>query len=367
MRLGGLFARDGGLHPPPSVLLDWPQPNHTNPETRGPGASYTLITVLVLTIIVFTARMWARLIVARTAGLDDLLISIAMVLVVGSTVASVLGIRRYGFQWHAWDQTAETKVTTRQITLSIEILYLAATTLIKISILCFYRRLASGALSKIFLYCVQSSIAIFALHGVIFSLVIIFSYSPIEGFWHLFDIPWRLRNHLTSLDEGAIIVAVTVMGTIHDIIVCALPIILVWNLRMPRRQKVGLVFIFGAGVLCCLCGVMRTYYAIYVYYYTYDITWWAHDGWVWTALEAQLGIICASAPALKVFLRRYFNHPIKGSTRRSRKATIVPLNSIKVSTSHYVTIQKREDVMSNGSHSSTRNLTALPAPRGLVG
>lgn len=111
---------------------------------------------------------------------------------------------------------------------------------------------------------------------------------------------------------------------------------------------------------CCLCGILRTYYAIYVYYYTYDITWWAHEGWVWTALEAELGIICACAPALKIFLRRYFNHSTIGSTRRPTKATVVPLNSIKVSTSHVVIISRREDTF-NRSQASTSNLTALPA------
>lgn len=136
-----------------------------------------------------------------------------------------------------------------KIALAIELLYLSATTLIKISILCFYRRLASGALSKKFLYCVQGSIVVFALHGLIFTFVILFSYSPMEGFWHLFDVPWRLQNRMTSLDEGAIIIAATVLGTFHDVIVCALPIMLVWNLRMPRRQKIGLVCIFSAGVL----------------------------------------------------------------------------------------------------------------------
>ena len=33
---------------------------------------------------------------------------------------------------------------------------------------------------------------------------------------------------------------------------------------------------------------MRTYYAIYVYFFTYDITWYAYYGWVWTAIESDL-------------------------------------------------------------------------------
>jgi hypothetical protein len=133
------------------------------------------------------------------------------------------------------------------------------------------------------------------------------------------------------------------------------------------------------------------YYAIYVYYYTYDITWYAAYGWVWTAVEADLGVICASAPALKVFFRRYFNLSANRSGRagygysggsnakRSAKSdlessigasrvgasTPVPLDRIKVSSRMDVTISNRNDrdeIASHHSNDSTMNLTALPSP-----
>jgi hypothetical protein len=132
---------------------------------------------------------------------------------------------------------------------------------------------------------------------------------------------------------------------------------------------------------------MRTYYAIYVYYFTYDITWVAFYGWIWTALEADLAVICASAPALKIFFKRYFNSSInesglsgygRGRTPHISKAsaaqsggvsqvgsgrwdtTPVPLDRIKVSTGMNITIEDREDRSSVASNSSVRYLTALP-------
>ncbi|KAH7067848.1 hypothetical protein FB567DRAFT_411952, partial [Paraphoma chrysanthemicola] len=304
-----LLARAGGLYPPKSVTGTWPKANHVDPVTRGWVVPIFLIASLVFTFAVYCARMWARLRVAKNAGLDDLLISIAMVLVVGSTIAVILGIRIYGFQWHVWDQTPHTLITTRQITLAIEILYLESTTLIKTSILCFYRRLTNGSISKTFLYCVWVTIAFVLSSAILFTFLIIFSYSPTEGYWHLYDSPWRRLNELKSLNEAAIIVSVTVIGTLQDLLICALPMTLVWNLQIGRRQKAALIAIFGVGLITCVCGIMRTYYAIYIYYGTYDITWYAFYAWIWTALEANLGVICASAPALKVFLRRHFNVP----------------------------------------------------------
>ncbi|KAF2683611.1 hypothetical protein K458DRAFT_304176 [Lentithecium fluviatile CBS 122367] len=392
-----LFARDGGLVPPSSVILSWPRPNYINPDTHDWSGSVIVIVVLALSITVYTARIWARVVLAKNAGLDDLLMSVAMFPLIGVSMAVVLGCRVYGFQLHAWDQTSETYVTTRQMAWAIELTYMASTSLIKISILCFYRRLANGSVSRTFVYWVWGSIAFVIVYFVAFTMAIIFTCSPIQGYWRMFDIKWRLQNEMSCHNEGATIVSVAVVSTTQDLVICALPIFLVWNLQIPKRQKAALIAIFAMGLLTCVCGIMRTYYAIYVYYFTYDISWYAYYGWIWTALEAQLGVVCASAPALKVFFKRYFNFSSNrsGLSKSSAKkasgygkaspanspgnslgfsqgasscdskwdAEPVPLNQIKISTGLNVVVEDRDDAASQGSSSSTRNLTALPVQR----
>jgi hypothetical protein len=131
---GGLVARGGGLHPPPEVILSWPKPNHVNPEERGWAAPIALMVLLGITFLVYCARMWARLAISKNTGLDDILVSIAILPLFGLTISTVLGkhhyasiwssligkgIRVYGFQWHVWDQTRETLVTTREVGLHL--------------------------------------------------------------------------------------------------------------------------------------------------------------------------------------------------------------------------------------------------------
>ncbi|KAF2120322.1 hypothetical protein BDV96DRAFT_567058 [Lophiotrema nucula] len=381
VRADSLFPRAGGLIPPSSVLTQWPAPNYVDPETRSWAAPVVCIVFLALAFGVYVLRMWARLVIAKNAGLDDWLMSAAMIPLVGSTIAVVLGITIYGFQWHAWDQTAETYITTRQITLAIEVLYIVATSLIKVSILCFYRRITHGSISKTFIYWVWASILFVIAYCITFVFVIIFSCTPVSGYWHLFDLKWRLTHELKCHNEGAEIVAVVVISTALDFLICALPVVLVWNLQIPRRQKAALIGIFGLGLVTCVCGILRMYYAIYVYYYTYDITWYAFYGWIWTALEADLGVICASAPALKVFFHRYFNLSGNRSTNgysNGKKASNgqpstesgkwksasypVPMDRIKVSTGLNVTVEDRDETGSQWSDASTRELTALPNP-----
>jgi hypothetical protein len=156
--------------------------------------------------------------------------------------------------------------------MAIELNYLAATTFVKISILCFYRRM-SGSIKTAFVYGVWAMIVFCVLYSIIFAILIICTCTPVIGFFHMFDILWRVHNELTCRDEGAIVVACAIIGTVQDLFICLLPVLLIWNLKMARRQKAALFGIFGIGLITCVCGILRTYYATYVYYgeFAFDV------------------------------------------------------------------------------------------------
>lgn len=130
---------------------------------------------------------------------------------------------------------------------------------------------------------------------------------------------------------------------------------------------------------------------------TYDITWAAYSGWVWTTLEAQLAVICASVPSLKVFFIRYFGTdttragysqtgtPSKSFGPLSKPRSVgfdakisqhsaqrsqctagsirddVPLDGIHINHKLDVKVEERDDC-SQVSFASTKALTALPMP-----
>jgi hypothetical protein len=68
----------GGLHPPLATILQW-SPNYVNPETRGIGIVILVVLLLALTYVVVLMRLWARLRMAKNAGVDDALIVFNMV------------------------------------------------------------------------------------------------------------------------------------------------------------------------------------------------------------------------------------------------------------------------------------------------
>ena len=139
-----------------------------------------------------------------------------------------------------------------KITTSIELCYMVGTTSIKVSILFLYRRLA-GSLTNKFVYSVWACMAFCIASFVAFLLAVLFTCSPAD------------RNNNCN-NEGAILVAATAVSTIQDLIICLLPIFLIQNLQMPKRQKLALIGIFGLGVITSVCGIMRTYYLVIVYY-----------------------------------------------------------------------------------------------------
>lgn len=85
-----LLPRGGGINPPPEVIATWPAPNYVNPEERGWGAPIVLSIFLLLTLVIYIARIRARFVV-NSPGIDDVLMSVAMLPVIGVTISTILG------------------------------------------------------------------------------------------------------------------------------------------------------------------------------------------------------------------------------------------------------------------------------------
>jgi hypothetical protein len=86
-----LIARDGSLNIPPEVIVSWPKPNCVHSEERSWALPAILLIFMGITFLVYIARLWARLVLLKNAGLDDVLISLAMLPLFGLTVSAVLG------------------------------------------------------------------------------------------------------------------------------------------------------------------------------------------------------------------------------------------------------------------------------------
>lgn len=57
-----------------------------------------------------------------------------------------------------------------------------------------------------------------------------------------------------------------VVALLQDVLVNAMPAVLLWNLQMPRRQKITAWALLAAGSFATVAGVVRVYYTTTIYF-----------------------------------------------------------------------------------------------------
>ncbi|KAA8623501.1 hypothetical protein PtrSN002B_006943 [Pyrenophora tritici-repentis] len=219
------------------------------------------------------------------------------------------------FDRHIWDidylRDPERVVTARKILLAIECLFCVASGLIKISILLFYRRLSARAVSRAFVYTTWICIGFIVAYSIALTLAPILGCQPISAFWDQVNVLKVLGGYeYQCFDEGADVVAASVISASQDFITAILPTFLYWNLKIPIKQKLALFGIFAIGYGVVALGLLRAYYSWYTFYNTYDITWSTWNILLTSMLELHIGCLCANAPSFKVFFKHFFQEKL---------------------------------------------------------
>lgn len=185
----------------------------------------------------------------------DVVLHLKQIPLLGLTVTLVGSFRYWGFDRHAWDLPRDGKlaIASRKVVLAIEVLYTASTGLTKISILLFYRRLASGTISPTFHWAVRCAIIFVTVSTIAFIMAPIFGCKPLNAFWNQVSIPWIL-THVEGRDyrcfnEAADLLSAAAVSILQDFVACIMPMVLFWKLQLPRRQKIALGSLFVVGFL----------------------------------------------------------------------------------------------------------------------
>lgn len=92
--------------------------------------------------------------------------------------------------------------------------------------------------------------------------------------------------------------------TILDLLVVVIPGPLSWKLNQPLRVRIGVLGMFLLGLLICVCGALKTKF-IHILFNTYDEPWVSCPIWILSAVELHVGILCSSAPAIRIVAREY--------------------------------------------------------------
>jgi hypothetical protein len=209
---------------------------------------------------------------------------------------------------HIWDVDFTLFTIQRKLILTIEVLFVLATGLVKVSILLFFRRLGSRGVSKAFRITTWVAIGFTIASTVAFFISPLAGCRPISAYWEQSDVINIIQGvKYNCNNEGAAITAAGVISTVQDLITALLPNFIYWKAQIPFRQKAALMAIFATAYGVAAFGALRTHATWVLFYKTYDVSWQLWEIWNWTLLELHIGVICANVPALKVFVKRYLN------------------------------------------------------------
>ncbi|KAI1645356.1 uncharacterized protein F4817DRAFT_183682 [Daldinia loculata] len=293
-----------------TVLTSRSTPNHPGPETKGHlGMTVGIILASVVTITL-TIRLYTRKWLTRGFGLDDIFIILAYFPSTAFTLIGIITEEKLQRNHHNRNGESNLSTDSLQIVFANQILFDLATSLTKLSILILLYRLTTAARDRNVTIAVLVLIGIIGVNCFVFILVSFLQCIPLSAFW---DHSVRPQH---CIDWAAHMLAASIINTITDWVVVLIPIWVALGLNLPIRQVGIVIFLFGLGILASSAGIVRSYYAWILAFHSDDIKN-RRDVWLTSIVELNLGIICASIPAMKPFFATYLPGILKSLRQRS--------------------------------------------------
>lgn len=263
---------------------------------------------MALVLVVMSVRMYVRLFMSRKIGLDDVLMFIGTVPTFGLSIASIIAAT-YGVGLHAADIPPP-----REHTPHAPINLFHSTPLQSWHELCqsgpplFYLRLDPRRPMRLGLYIFTGIIVAFNITSF---FIVVFSCNPPAMFWG--DVVaggkcMRAESQLAFYNANGILNIITDLG------IYLVPIPMVWAIKMPFKQKLGVVSIFVLGLLNVAAGCIRFAYVLLLSN-TADQYYFLTDALDWCGTELYVAIMCSCATTFKA-LKKYFPR-VFGSTGAS--------------------------------------------------
>src|SRR5687767_6090536 len=102
---------------------------------------------------------------------------------------------------------------------------------------------------------------------------------------------YRPQYEYQCLNEGKNMFAASIVNIFTDLLVTVVPMPLVWSLKLPIRQRVAVISVFGLGMTVNVAGSVRTFLVYRSSIESYDETWMNWPMVLVSALEINLGLV----------------------------------------------------------------------------
>ncbi|KAK3170138.1 hypothetical protein OEA41_009524 [Lepraria neglecta] len=263
----------------------------------------SLVVMMVLSGLAVILRLVSRKISAAKFGIDDALIIVALLFSWGLSVDGFVAMH-YGFALHEITLNLSDIVNFAKTDWASQIIFAAAITMTKLSLLFFYHRIF-----PVRKFTIISIITGIVMVGWCIALIfsVIFGCKPVGYFWD------KTIQGGHCINENVLSYGITAANIATDIIVLVLPIPWLWNLQMRTSKKLALSGIFVLGSFVCIAGIVRI--PLLLELKEYDVTWTITNAGIWINVECNIGIVSACLPVMWPLIKRIPSLPKSVSSR----------------------------------------------------
>jgi hypothetical protein len=203
--------------------------------------------------------------------------------------------------------------------------YVIALCFVKLSILFFYRAIASHRTFRRLVYATIGFVSIYSFAACIAAAFQCENPSDAwntEGYFAQFDRdPDTKRPQLKCYDPVKLWVFCAAANLLSDVIILLLPIPALLSLRIPMSKRLALVGIFSIGIMAIVASSVRMWVMMLWAESPWNSARFGADLLLWGQVETNSGIISASVPFLRLLFRRREKEE-RGVTQR--KIEVIP-------------------------------------------
>ncbi|MCJ1401862.1 hypothetical protein MMC11_005079 [Xylographa trunciseda] len=242
--------------------------------------------------------------------IDNLVVQIFGIIYAASNfmlISHGLGIDLWNIPFGGFDLIAWARWTYVQ-----DLVYSLVMGFIKISILMLYFRLFK--IVGVIRWLIYGTIFYIAIYTIVGDLITILACRPLNKLWDGLPYGW-------CMNTAAVGLALASLQITADVFVLAIPVPVILGLQLPIKQKLGVMSIFGAGVLVTIASCVRLACLVQSLNdpaNALDATTSTVSFAIWTVVEMYLAIIVSCLSTVKPFLYKVRPWVREISTRRSQ-------------------------------------------------
>ncbi|KAK1996325.1 CFEM domain-containing protein [Colletotrichum falcatum] len=281
-----------------------------------------LFGLVTLFLVARLATKWMGL---STWGRDDWTILFAYAMMIAFLVATIVG-RREGFGKDIWALNVGQIIACVKGFFAFEIMYFVTLAVIKASILFLYLRIF-GAITDVFRHILWGTQIFNVALCITFIIVNLNQCKPLSYFWY----GWDGKHPGYCINLSAMTLAHAALNIAIDVWMMVLPATQIYKLNLQKRQKAGIMSMFGVGIFITIVSSVRLK-SVSVFSQSWNPTYDFFGLALWSHIELSVGMIVACMPAARTLGRRLFPDLLyatnitssrKGSTRASGNVKIV--------------------------------------------